>query len=201
MYKSTGHYATTTKIRTPCSAWYIDGHMKKYFITVFVVATVSILSLCIYVHSQAHHTPTQSIGESEEAYQAAPIATTTTPSVRIPIFIYHSVRPEYSKETRVQHEYSITPQLFEQQLQYLHDNGFTVISMNELVHDVQNATTSGIAKPVVLTFDDGWENQYVYAFPLLKKYNATATFYIYTNPIGKNKKFLTFRFPYHIMYA
>lgn len=167
--------------------------MKKYFISVFVVATISILSLCVYVHHKQQQKLVPLITESEEVFQDEPIATTSAPSLHIPIFIYHSVRPAFPTQTANQRLYSITPATFEQQLQFLHDNGFTVISMDQLAVDVQNATTSGVAKPVVLTFDDGWENQYKYAFPLLKKYHYTGTFYIFTNPIGKSKNFLTWQ--------
>jgi peptidoglycan/xylan/chitin deacetylase (PgdA/CDA1 family) len=46
-------------------------------------------------------------------------------------------------------------------------------------------------KPLAITFDDGWDNQYTYAFPLLTKYHDVATFYLFTNPIGKVEHYLT----------
>ena len=106
-------------------------------------------------------------------------------ALKIPIFIYHSVRPHIPRESKRQDEYDITPELLEKQLAYLKQNGFTAITLDELAGDIAAGTTFPHQKPIVLTFDDGWRNQYRYAFPLLKKYHLTATFYIYTNPIGK----------------
>lgn len=127
----------------------------------------------------------------EDAFQNEPESMPVADSLKIPIFIYHSVRPYTSGESTIQDTYDITPQLFEQQLAYLHDHNFTAISLDDLAKDVTSGTTSPIQKPVILTFDDGWENQYTYAFPLLKKYHMTATFYVFADPIGKKKHFLT----------
>lgn len=110
--------------------------------------------------------------------------------VRIPILIYHSVRPDGSYETGEQIEYSLTPEQFDEQLTYLEQHGYTPITMDEALNDIKAGTTS-VARPVAITFDDGWENQYRYAFPILQKHNMLATFYIYTNPISKSDNFLT----------
>jgi peptidoglycan/xylan/chitin deacetylase (PgdA/CDA1 family) len=70
----------------------------------------------------------------------------------------------------------------EKQLRYLKDHNYVVISLDFLVEALkQNILLP--PKSIVLTFDDGWRNQYAYAFPLLQKYNATATFFIFTNAI------------------
>lgn len=127
----------------------------------------------------------------EEAFQNEPEKPPTAGSIKVPIFIYHSVRPHMSGESKRQDAYDITPELLEEQLAYLHDHGYTALTLNELVRDLALGTTAPVTKPVILTFDDGWKNQYRYAFPLLKKYHLTATFYIYTKPIGTKKHFLT----------
>lgn len=106
-------------------------------------------------------------------------------AVKVPIFIYHSVRPHFPGESPEQDIYDITPELFEKHLLYLRDNGYTTVTLDDLAVFIERKTTAPVAKPVILTFDDGWDNQYHFAFPLLKKYGMTATFYIYTNPIGK----------------
>ena len=100
------------------------------------------------------------------------------------ILVYHSIEPATTKkETKMQKHYHILPENFEKQLVYLRDNGYTVISFPALVNAIKNGT--GIPKKsVVLTFDDGWKNQYDYAFPLLKKYHMVGTFFIYPAVIG-----------------
>lgn len=109
------------------------------------------------------------------------------PIVKVPIFIYHSVRPYIPGESVMQDRFDITPELFEQQLSYLQSHGYTTITPNQLARDIKIGTTTPELKPVLLTFDDGWENQYKYAFPLLKKYHMVATFYVYTKPIDNGK--------------
>lgn len=113
--------------------------------------------------------------------------TKEVPMVKVPIIIYHSVRPYIQGESILQDRFDVTPEFFEQQLVYLRDNGYTTIGPDELAANIKQGTTTLSRKPVMLTFDDGWENQYKYAFPLLKKYKMKATFYVYTKPIDAHR--------------
>ncbi len=121
----------------------------------------------------------------EALNQALPEEPVKPGSIRIPIFIYHSIRPYPLSDSQNLRDYEITPELFEKELKYLQDNGYVPISLDELAADMKVGMTFPIPKPVVLTFDDGWQNQYKYAFPLLKKYYMTGTFFVFTNSIGK----------------
>jgi peptidoglycan/xylan/chitin deacetylase (PgdA/CDA1 family) len=110
-------------------------------------------------------------------------------SIKVPVLIYHSVRPHTPGQTVMQQRYDVAPDIFENQLKYMKDKGYTVISLDYLA----DALSKNIVLPprsVVITFDDGWYNQYTYAFPLLKKYDATATFFIISDYVGGNS-FLT----------
>ncbi len=106
-------------------------------------------------------------------------------AIRMPILIYHNVQPDYAGETREDASFSITPGMLDEQLSYLQQNGYTVISMDDLAADIRAGTTTPIAKPIVLSFDDGWQDQYTYALPLLQKYHDTAIFYIYTDAVSR----------------
>lgn len=104
-------------------------------------------------------------------------------SVRVPIIVYHSVRPYFAGQTRKMREFDVAPELFDRQLAYLRDNGYAVISFDALVRYLQDGSSLP-KRAVVLNFDDGWKNQYTYALPLLKKYAMTASFFVFTNAIG-----------------
>ncbi len=110
-------------------------------------------------------------------------------SVRVPILIYHSMLPHGPNQSLLQKYYDVAPESFIQQMQYLKNANYVVISLGFLT-DALDENITLPPKSVVLTFDDGWRSQYVYAFPVLKKYGFTATFFIYTDAIDHDH-FLT----------
>lgn len=79
---------------------------------------------------------------------------------------------------------AITPQVFEQQLQYLKENGY----YSAILENWQNAQLTKTPLPgkaVLITFDGGYLDFFTYAFPLLKQFNFTATVFIVAESIGK----------------
>lgn len=72
--------------------------------------------------------------------------------------------------------YHKTPSDFEGQLQHLTNNGYTAITMRTASRILRGVEPSP-AKPVVITYDDGFSDQLI-AFELLKRYSLPATFYI-----------------------
>lgn len=89
--------------------------------------------------------------------------------------MYHSVL----KEKKRQGKYVIPPELFESDLRFLRDKGYRTVTVREVVDFVQNGTPLP-EKPVMLTFDDGYYNNFLYAFPLAKQYGAK----IVVAPVG-----------------
>ena len=79
--------------------------------------------------------------------------------------------------------FTITPQMFEKQLLFLKQNGYEVISEHDVVHAKESGHTH-FEKPVLLTFDDGYEDNYTTLFPLLQKYQAPALIFLITDKIG-----------------
>jgi peptidoglycan/xylan/chitin deacetylase (PgdA/CDA1 family) len=115
-----------------------------------------------------------------------PSATTTS---FVPIVVYHIVRPAYPDDTPGVRALAQTPEVFDAQMGYLAKSGYRVISFSDLeAHLTTGASLP--AKPIIISFDDGWSDQFEYAFPILKKYGFTATFFVFTNPIG-TRGFLT----------
>ncbi len=86
--------------------------------------------------------------------------------VAVPVIMYHSILKDPSSSGK----FVITPTEFEQDLMYLKEKGYTAIFMADLIDFTQNGRELP-EKPIILTFDDGCYNNYVYAYPLVKKYD------------------------------
>jgi len=86
--------------------------------------------------------------------------------VPVTIIMYHSILKSKSGK------YIVSPQQLENDIKYLSDNGYNFINMEDLIDFVKIPWTTLPDKPVILTFDDGHYNNYVYAYPLMEKYNA-----------------------------
>lgn len=94
--------------------------------------------------------------------------------------MYHRVDVDRPAD-RVGRELTVSPQRFAEQLAYLRARGITGISMEELRERLESGAP--LDHVVVLTFDDGYSDQYTYAFPLLRQYRDAATFYIVTGAL------------------
>lgn len=75
---------------------------------------------------------------------------------------------------------TIKPEKFESDIKMLKNSGFNVISLNHLILAMEGKTKLP-NNAVVITFDDGIESFYKYAYPILKKYNVPATNFIITS--------------------
>lgn len=84
----------------------------------------------------------------------------------LPIIMYHSVLKDKARHS----QYVISPDEFEADLKYLRDNGYETVVIADLIDYVENGTPLP-AKPVMLTFDDGYYNNYLYVAPLLDTYH------------------------------
>lgn len=113
-------------------------------------------------------------------------ATSTEHVVDIPVLVYHKIsKPDllFIKNKRSNSKkYSVQSDIFEAQMKYLEEEGYTPLTMKEAIQDKQQHTLP--RNPVVVTFDDGWRSQYENAIPVLVKFHIPATFYIYTGVIG-----------------
>lgn len=104
----------------------------------------------------------------------------------ITILTYHSI----SGYRNLKHSryYTIDPQLFNLQMNYLHVNNFKVINLSEFYEMMQSHVPANY-KTVVLTFDDGYADSFFYAYPVLRKYGFNATFLLICNFIDSEKIF------------
>ena len=116
--------------------------------------------------------PFDKVGLSPQGYQTVPILT------------YHNFSE--TKEDLMM----VKKNKFEQQMGYLKNNGYTVITLDQFF-DFLEYRNQLPRKSVVITFDDGWQGVYTIAFPILKQYNFPATLFVYTDLVNGNKKTLS----------
>ncbi|HUY12644.1 MAG TPA: polysaccharide deacetylase family protein [Terriglobia bacterium] len=103
----------------------------------------------------------------------------------IPILMYHSVSETNNRGQHPYFETATTPQVFQEHVKFLHDNGYRTASLDEAVSALQNAG-GDLAKRVVITFDDGYRDFYTHAFPVLSAYGYGATVFLPTAFIGES---------------
>lgn len=89
----------------------------------------------------------------------------------VPVLMYHHVRPNGGM-------IACTPENFESQLIWLKENGYHSLSLDEFSHHLSG---KDVGKAVLITFDDGYLNNWVYAFPLLEKHGFKATIFLVTS--------------------
>lgn len=79
--------------------------------------------------------------------------------------------------------FTVKPDDFEKQMTYLSENKFNVISLSSLL-DLLVSKKIMPPKTIVITFDDGYEDNFSVAFPIFKKYNLHASIFLITGMIG-----------------
>lgn len=98
----------------------------------------------------------------------------------LPIIMYHSVTPSAAKENRL----AITVKTFERQMRFLKEHNYNVVPL-ETVCSMIKYKKRIPHHTIAITSDDGYKDNYTYAFPVLKKYNLPATIFIIVNEVGR----------------
>lgn len=95
-------------------------------------------------------------------------------NINVPVLMYHAV----SDNCWGIDELFVSPSSMDEQLKYLTENGYDAIWFEDLSH------LEDYEKPVILTFDDGYDDNYLELLPLLQKYNVKATVFVIGNAPG-----------------
>ena len=110
------------------------------------------------------------------AFILTTMANSTDSCADVPIIMYHGILKNSSR----QNKFVISPTEFENDLKYLVSNNYHTIFVKDLIDFVYDNKELP-DNPILLTFDDGYYNNYLYAFPLAKQYNCKFVL----APIGK----------------
>lgn len=105
----------------------------------------------------------------------------------VPILVYHNFDKTASGSM------TISVAKFEEQMRWLHDNGYTVIPLQTLVEYLQGKKDSLPEKAVVITADDGRKSIYTYMWPIVKKYNFPVTLFVYPSAISNASYAMTWQ--------
>ncbi len=101
------------------------------------------------------------------------------PSDAVPILAYHQV-------SSLPEVYSIDAAEFDQQMQYLSEHGYTAISLAELFAARQSGSKLP-PRPIIITFDDGYEDNYITALPIMEKYKLKGTVFVIAGQVGQTE--------------
>ncbi|HVU11879.1 MAG TPA: polysaccharide deacetylase family protein [Phototrophicaceae bacterium] len=111
--------------------------------------------------------------------------------LHVPILMYHYVSDLPAKADATRRDLTVTPSEFQAHIAYLAQQGYHTISLYQL----DNALLIGAplpAKPIVLTFDDGYRDDYLNVYPVLRQVGFTGTFFIITGVVdAQNPDYLS----------
>lgn len=102
----------------------------------------------------------------------------------IPVLNYHQINDTEKNALTVNTEQ------FEAQMKYLSENGYTAITPADMLDAWENGTQLP-EKPVIITFDDGYLDNYNHAFPVLEKYQLKATIFLISDYVNTYPNYLT----------
>jgi len=116
---------------------------------------------------------------------SSPLFAAVAPDVSVPILLYHRFGPTVADGM------TITTPVFEAHMKYLHDNGYKVIPLRQLVNWYQGKGTVPAPKSVVLVEDDAHKTVYSDMMPVLRKYRYPVTIFVYPSAISNAKYAMT----------
>lgn len=105
--------------------------------------------------------------------------------MNVPVLMYHTIN---NNPKGIYNSWLVTRLgIFEDQLKYLKKNNYHTVTLREL-YDFKNNNKNLPPKSIVLTFDDGYLDNWVFVYPLLKRYNFNATIFVNPDFILENQK-------------
>lgn len=99
------------------------------------------------------------------------------PRYTVPILMYHSISYENGS-------FFVTPENLAKQMEYIKRKGYEVITLDELVRSIKDKRRLKRNK-VVITLDDGYEDNFIYAYPVFKKFGFAAIVFLPTDYMGR----------------
>ena len=133
--------------------------VKKHILLFLILIVLMAFSTALpYLSSAGVLSITDSSNNSSRQVSSIiPVVSDSRDTVELPILMYHGITDVSASVD----EYTILAETFENDLKWLGDNGFTSISVKQLINYVDNGSALP-EKPVLITFDDGYVNNYTF---------------------------------------
>lgn len=130
--------------------------------------------------------PTRKRRNTRTPTPAATATSTNTPApvlrtARVPILMYHHVGDLPPDADVIRKSLTISSERFNEHLKFLAEQGYTTIHLADLINHLQTGAPLP-PKPIILTFDDGYDDNYTNVFPTLKDFGFVGTFFIIGAP-------------------
>lgn len=167
----------------------IKKNKKSKYISIFFIFTLFFLVTCIIINNviinksnTINTIPLNNISSIDSENTSTNNSNRfgnlnlTSQNIGVPVIYYHSV------DKNADNELTITPDMLEEQLNYINDNNYITITMEELYEHLQKNKPIP-EKSILITFDDGYMNNYTEAFPILKNLNMKATIFCIGNSL------------------
>lgn len=161
---------------------------KKFFKknrTLILLVAILVLLLAIFIPVELKDKRVDnSKTDSDKKSNSLPpvIVSDTRNKVDVPILMYHHIRIYNNSEDKIGTNLSVSPENFKSQIDYLKSNGYTTISFSDLLNYPSKKLPD---KPVIITFDDGYNDAYTNAFSLLKQNGQIGVFYVISGFLGR----------------
>ena len=166
-----------------------ENRTKIYKLAVFLIILSTLFLFFQFTKTKKQNIATQKSDDNIESIQTPP--TTPEPVFNnksesekmipsaIPIFMYHYIRDYSNPNDPIGVNLSVSPEKFEEHLAWIKERGYQTVFTNFF----KNQKPISL-KPIILTFDDGYQDAYDNAFPILQKYQMAGMFYLIVNKIG-----------------
>ena len=138
-------------------------------------------------------TDTPTVPPTSTATNSIAVQLDAPSAARVPILMFHHVIVPPPGTDAVGIDLSVPPDVFDAEIKFLFDRGFHSIHLTDLINHLKNGAPLP-SKPIIITFDDGYDDNYLNAFPTLKDFGFVGSFFIISNrPDGSVSGYMTWK--------
>ncbi len=106
--------------------------------------------------------------------------------IHVPVLMYHYISIPPADAGSIRKDLSVSPENFREQMKWFKEKGFHTITPDQLAGALLHGEKLP-KNPILLTFDDGYEDAYTHAFPTLREFGFTGTFFLITGFIDDHR--------------